>query len=464
VIKIILPILSGVIVLWTSLRWYWFRIFDGTEESQSALALLTAVLFIAHSKLEYFDRVSAKEQNSNWVLPTLLTVIYTALLPIAAKPVLGILMVLIVGAIANSSGALAKEKMVATLAMLLLALPLTPAFNFYCQWPLQVFIAQGAAAIFALYGIPLEVKGASVFFAGKLIAIDAACSGLHFLWFSLYLAVLIAYFKKAGALRVVGTLMIALAAALIANLVRVLILTFCFIIGLSGLANNSIFHQAVGVLAFVLVSCFIFLSFDIRIRIALSPLGSSFTQHALSWLRLPFNKLQISQLGYFVVCLISALVAATVGHDSFAYRKTQETWPKEFEGHLLVPVALSSQEKAFEENFPGSIAKFSDGKGEVIFRKVYSPTRQLHPISECLRATGFRIEQESLSEDRKGIYWNRSTAVMGERKLDVEERITDLTGGTWPSVSQWYWAAILGQTKGPWLSITKARIATLAGQ
>ncbi len=327
-----LPIFCVAIVLWTSLRWYWFRICDGTDETLSGLALVTGVLFVARSRFEYAQSPIAKKECSNWFLPALLTVIYTISLPLVPKAVLGILMVLIVGSVAKSAGALAKEKMVTTLAMLLLALPLTSSFNFYCRWPLQVFIAHGAGFTLGLYGFSLDVKGASILFEGKPIVIDAACSGLHFLWFSLYLGILIAYFRHASALRMVSTLVVSLSAALIANLVRVVILTFCFLIGLSGLANNSIFHQAVGVVAFLLIGCLIFLSFEIKFKPVFSQLQSAITSIDPASIGLPQNNLQISKFSFCIVCLVSAFITATLGHDSFAARTVQECCARPIRG------------------------------------------------------------------------------------------------------------------------------------
>jgi exosortase/archaeosortase family protein len=458
----ILPIFGAAIVLWSTLRWYWFRICDGTDELLTALALVTALLLVALAILRRLADLSSQEPSQNWFLPALLTIIYAILLPLAPNLVLGILMISIIWSVAKSSGALLQEKMPAIFAMLLLALPLTSSFTFYCQWPLQVFIAQAAACILALYGLPLQVRGASIWFGGQPISIDAACSGLHFIWFSFYLGVLIAYLRGANWHRMIGTAVVSLGAALIANLARVLILCVLFIAGLTGLANNWIIHQAIGALAFLLISFLIVFSFGVKVKIPVSSVKSATPQIELSWLQPLFDKWRFSQLSYSIICLISALYAAAVTHGSCAYPKVRETWPAQLEGRQLRPLVLSQQEKLFQERFPGSIAKFSDGRGEVIFRKIYIPTRQLHPIADCLRGVGFRIEQESLIVDKSGDCWNRVAARLREKNLNVEERITDSTGGSWPTISRWYWAAILGQTKGPWLAITRVRTVASA--
>jgi exosortase/archaeosortase family protein len=457
----ILPILGTALVLWSSLRWYWFRICDGSDECLSALALLTAMALVAFSKAPYTEGSTGNRQKPNWAFPGLLTIVYTLSLPFASKPVLGILMVLILGAAAKCSGALAKEKLAATLAMLSLALPLTSAFNFYCQWTLQVCFAHAATAIFSLYGYFLEVQGASLLFGGQPIVIDPACSGLHFIWFSLYLGILIAYFRKASATRTICTLAISICAALVGNLARIVVLSFLFMIGLSDFAGNSIIHQAVGASAFFLIACLIFLSFEIKLKSKFFYWNPHNVLGKFSWVQPVLNKLQISQSAYFIVCLVSVLMNATTAQEPIGVGKAQECWPDQLEGRHLAPRPLSKQETAFVQNFPGSIAKFSDGQGEVIFRKVYIPTRQLHPISECLRATGFKIGQESLVEDKSGARWNRVVATMDRRTLNVDEKITDTSGHSWPTIQAWYWAAILGQSKGPWFSITKIRLCRL---
>src|SRR5690606_4963499 len=69
--------------------------------------------------------------------------------------------------------------------------------------------------------------------------------------------------------------------------------------------------------------------------------------------------------------------------------------PEEFcfngERRLLQRLQPSGEERAFAENFPGSLSNHRWGAdGQVILRRVTTATRKLHPSADCLRAAGFK--------------------------------------------------------------------------
>ena len=70
--------------------------------------------------------------------------------------------------------------------------------------------------------------------------------------------------------------------------------------------------------------------------------------------------------------------------------------PSEWQGQPVRPLALSAVEQRFAEQFPGHIARLTDGRQIVVLRDVRQPTRMLHPAVDCYRALGYRIEEERL--------------------------------------------------------------------
>lgn len=144
-------------------------------------------------------------------------------------------------------------------------------------------------------------------------------------------------------------------------------------------------------------------------------------------------------------------------------------WPETFEGKHLTRLPLSPLETAFQKDFPGHLARFTDGKREIIFRWVTQKTRKLHPSSDCFKASGYGVEPLPLSV-RNGEQWSRFTARRGEQKLVVSERIHAGNGGQWSDFSTWYWdsqgaergtgsAAETDKHQGPWWAITVAEPA-----
>lgn len=133
-------------------------------------------------------------------------------------------------------------------------------------------------------------------------------------------------------------------------------------------------------------------------------------------------------------------------------------WPHEWEGRALRPLATSAVEQRFAARFPGAIARFSDGQRVLVLRRVNEPTRMLHPATDCFRGLGYRIEQARLEHDAQQRLWRCFEADSRDGpRLRVCERIEPLAGGdgeAFVDPSSWFWAALLGRSKGPWQAVT----------
>lgn len=161
---------------------------------------------------------------------------------------------------------------------------------------------------------------------------------------------------------------------------------------------------------------------------------------------------------YLTICLIAAVLPAlplSVASHSNASLDFPG-WPQQFEGRDLKRFELSPKEKKFYSGFPGKAARFSDGQREIILRWVSVESRKLHSASECFKGLGYAIHPRDLELDAKGGLWGQFEASKNQTRLLVKERISDSAGNQWTDVSAWYWAALLGETQGPWWSVTVA--------
>jgi hypothetical protein len=132
-------------------------------------------------------------------------------------------------------------------------------------------------------------------------------------------------------------------------------------------------------------------------------------------------------------------------------------WPHEFRGRPLVRVPMNEDERRFLADFPGIVARFSDGEHDIIMRWVDRPTRKLHPAEDCYRGWGYELSQSRIHDDADGTLWRCFTARKDGRAREVCEQLRDLEGTHFTDVSSWYWAATLRQTTGPWLVTTVSR-------
>jgi hypothetical protein len=130
--------------------------------------------------------------------------------------------------------------------------------------------------------------------------------------------------------------------------------------------------------------------------------------------------------------------------------------PAQWQGQALRPLALSEVEQRFARQFPGTLARLTDGRQVLVLRAVRRPTRMLHPAADCYRALGYGIAHQQLQLDRERGMWRCFEAARSGQRLQVCERIVDARGTGFTDASAWYWAALLGQSQGPWQAITIA--------
>lgn len=162
----------------------------------------------------------------------------------------------------------------------------------------------------------------------------------------------------------------------------------------------------------------------------------------------------------FLALCAAAALSPLAGRSLPESKPAPPLWPASYEGASLRPVALSGAEQKFHATFPGSVARFTDGRREFIFRWITTGTRKLHSGADCFRGLGYTVTPAAPELGPHGERWSTFTAVRGAHRLRVRERITSPADGqSWTDVSAWYWSTLLRSTKGPWLAVTVAEPA-----
>lgn len=127
-----------------------------------------------------------------------------------------------------------------------------------------------------------------------------------------------------------------------------------------------------------------------------------------------------------------------------------ETWPGSYRGRPIAAMAPAAEDALLAAQFPGRIARFSDGRRQIVLRRLDRATRRLHPASDCFRATGHAIAPAPMRIHPDGSAASCFRATRAGRSWLVCEQVEDGAGRTWPDISSWYWAALLGSSEGPW--------------
>ena len=136
-------------------------------------------------------------------------------------------------------------------------------------------------------------------------------------------------------------------------------------------------------------------------------------------------------------------------------------WPTHFEGRPIAPLPAAPEDKLLARSFPGHVARFTDGRRQIVLRQVAAPTRRLHPASDCFRAAGYEIGASPMQVAPGRGPASCFSASKDGRTLRACERVAAGNGRSWPDISSWYWSAVFGRQEGPWLA--SLTVETLKG-
>ncbi len=354
------------------------------------------------------------------------------------------------------------------LVLLLLSLPSITSLNFFAGYPLRFAVAAGSAAFLTLTGIcPTQQDGTILLLNQQPISVDAPCGGINMLWAGIYFAAVAITFCRLNFLSSLLVLSSAFVFIFVANIFRVAGLSFIHVKLASTMANYTSFepvlHVGAGIVVFIAVSSAILL-LSLKLRNSnVSDLSSQSSIQADVSAEIQ-NKLVPTSDGRGIVKVQTSIallvVLATVAplfqqHKQEIVSSSSPDWNEVITRNSLHEIKDNRREQStgFASGFPGIVKIFSDGQRDYIVRWVTNYTRQLHPSSDCFRASGYQIEFGPLVE-ADGASWSSFIAEKEKLRLKVRERTYDQIGNSYTDVSQWFWSACLGKTRGPWWSIT----------
>ncbi len=440
-----------VLALWPAWVWSAMRFTDSSDDPLGIVALAALIVLVMRNR-HHFSGV-----------PRLLWIsVATGLVSVAVLGAthLPALLRAIVAVLAVCAGLFAvhdrKQPFLSLAGLGLLSLPVLSSLQFYAGYPLRLVTAEATRLLLSFSGFQTERSGIALTVAGRLVMVDAPCSGIHMAWVAYFTAFAAAAWLRVSDRYLVRMLPFVGITVLSGNVVRNSLL----VMSEGGFVSWPAWtHEVVGLVVFAVVCALVLM----RVRVAAqhlvvepksSVVGNPDPAIIGSGTRALIVVTYIGLLGYPWLQLQPSAAGVQVA--------TVE-WPREYGGRLLRPLALSAVEQRFADRFPGAIGRFTDGNGTLVLRHVTAPTRMLHPATDCYRGLGYRVTPEVLV--RQAIAQDSSTSILkrcfvAERnghRLRVCEHITDAMGQVYTDTSAWYWAAITGQSQAPWQAITQAR-------
>jgi exosortase/archaeosortase family protein len=177
-----------VAALWPTWWWMGQRMVDGSDDPLGGLALaaLAAVVWLNRRVLRPAPRLA-------WLAGSL----FGALLATAARPHVPDLLGALLALLALAAGVVAfLPSRVATapvLGLSVLSLPLLASLQFYAGYPLRVLTAEVSTWLLALTH-EVSRSGATLQVNGKLVIVDAPCSGVQMVWLGYFTACVVALY------------------------------------------------------------------------------------------------------------------------------------------------------------------------------------------------------------------------------------------------------------------------------
>ena len=430
--------------LWPHWRWAAARLADGSDDPLGLAALAMLLLIMARMTPRL-----RREPAPAWLALAVLLTAAATVLGLFAPALLAALVAALAFASALAAFAPPGTAVLPLAGLAALALPVVSSLQFYAGFPLRVVTAEASTWLLDGAGFVASRDGSAMLVDGRLVVVDAPCSGVQMVWMAWFCACAVAGWRRlpdrvfAKRLAFVGLVVLA------GNIVRNSVL-----VGLEarGAAASPWQHEAIGLVVLALVCA------TVTWLVGRGPLPTVQRQTIVFDARSVALRghLRVGLAVLLAVCALAPFVWSRNALASMAPEPAAKEWPREWKGRALRPLALDAVEARFASHFPGRIERLTDDESVLVWREVRTPTRMLHPAADCYRGLGYRIADARLERDAEARLWRCFVAVRDGRRVRVCERIEDAHGGSFTDASSWFWAAQLGRSTGPWHAITVA--------
>lgn len=435
------------LALWPVWQWSAARLTDGSDDPFGIIALLALLAF------SWRDRVLLRATPR----PGLVIVSVTACL--LATPLLHDIPPLI-RAIAGIASVMAMlfalrepgQPAIPVFGLGVLSLPILSSLQFFAGYPLRMVTAGVSAWLLQGFGIDCAREGTALEVAGHLVMVDAPCSGIHMAWAAYFTACVAGTWLRLPDRTFLRRLPWLSLLIIAGNVIRNTLL----VIKESGILPLPQWtHEGIGLLIFAGV-CVLILRLMAR-PFAPQPLRATIADSTQRAGSMPYWSIG----GFVMMAVLPLLLAPATRHQPETGQATI-LWPETMNGHPLRPLPLSAVEKRFAMDFPGAIARFAEGNAVITLRHVTRATRKLHPASDCYKGLGYTVSHEYLRQRRDAMARHALQHCFTARRSGVSllvcEFIQDKAGKSFTDTSAWYWAALTGQSQGPWQAVTTARV------
>ncbi len=240
--RILLIVGLQLLAFWDVWRWYVSRAVYSWDQPWGLLAFVAAFAFLFVSR----KPLPAVAERS-LLVPALLVAVYAAtyfFLPPLARAIIAFTAL----SATLSSLRFGKTFHAGLFGLFYLSLPAIPTLQFFGGYPLRLVVAGLTAPILRIGGFAVVIEGTCLNWGGKLIWIDAPCSGIKMLWVGMFLTFVLLCLYELPAIKTFLLVSLAFVVIVLGNVFRAVAL---FYLEAGVLNMPSWGHDYAGVVAFV---------------------------------------------------------------------------------------------------------------------------------------------------------------------------------------------------------------------
>lgn len=317
------------------------------------------------------------------------------------------------------------------------ALPLERIVQRSIGYVLQDISAQGACgALSALFG-DVQCAGVRITVEGADVLVDLPCSGARSMILFAFAFTICAALARPGWRAAMLGAVLAFAAAIIGNVLRITMLASGVAFGPEQLGFDVMaqpWHDLAGLIALAAVAPVLIL-WARRVAPAVEP------QHVVHAQTVSRASQSPWRAGVFLLIAL-AVVAAPRRAVDVAARDISISAPTRIGDARAIALPLTDRERAYFEQYGGAAVKASYGQHALLLTRTTSPLRHLHAPDECLRGLGFAVSYLGMRFEPAPTAQYRAIAPDG-RVYRVEVSFFSDRGHRAASVSEavWFWLA-----------------------
>lgn len=251
-------LLSFILVyfpVWKGLVLAWYR----SDDYSHGFFIIPVALYSLWQKRQELSRIPVQSSSLGLVLLIFSLVLYVLAFYAEIKTVASLAMVIsLAGVVLFLYGSAIFREASFMLFFLLFMIPVPAQLYSAMTIPLQLAVSEISVWLSMLIGLPIFREGNLIHLPERTLEVVQACSGLRSLMTLLTLSVIISYFTlRSNWLRML-LLLSGVAAAIIVNIVRILIMIFSFYYFDIDLTQDT-FHTILGIIVFTLAIALVLL-------------------------------------------------------------------------------------------------------------------------------------------------------------------------------------------------------------